>query len=523
MCCEIKEIFNSMKKLFCISLAAITYVSCCFGQNQQEQVEIQFTGTPWGVINVSENNRYLVGTRQYTEIYSYDMETKTLLTIPAATSTSDLGGVDITNSGVIIGNDDDKVPAIYKDGVWHKLPIPEGKFEGIAYSCTADGEVLIGQIYGTGTNKPYKVYPLIWYRQEDDTYQYENLPDPETDFIGGETQFNSPRFISADGKLIFGIQVEEHGRYFTNIIYTKNNSGEWEVSTPFVKYCFNPERIKEISASEPNLDDYTAGGGDYMENINRFLLDQAKWQYKLYTEGLTGLVLNAPSAVNSQDGKFVAFGSQRVKYTLVEENPSVEKEGGPVFPSIYNTETGELCELDYIENFAPYGISNYGDMIYSNGTCFYLLLHGEKQAINITDWLKDKYNFDLMASLPAKTEYVECDAIGSDLSFLAGTYRSVREDGELDKKEVFCLLLPSTGSLIETLNIAESEFIWAENKYIHFSSPVTQVYVYDMNGMQIGFENSVEHKLNMESFPSGIYIVKAVCNGKSIKGRIILR
>lgn len=492
-------------------------------QGQQKQVEIQFTGTPWGVLNVSENNRYLVGTRQYTEVYSYDMVTKQLLTIPATSTKSDLAGVDITNSGVIIGKDNDMVPAIYMDNAWHKLPIPEGKFEGLAYSCSSDGEILTGQIYGSGIDKPYDVYPLIWYRQNDNTYKYEKLPNMETDFLGTKTQFNSPRFISADGKMICGIQVEERGRYFTNIIYTQNSTGEWVASTPFVKYCYNPERFMELSTSEPNLKDYTSGGGDYMENINRFLLDQARWQYKLYTEGLTGLMLNATTAVNSQNGKYIAFSSQRTTYTLVEENPSVEKAESPVYPSIYDMETGELQELDYAENFIPYGISNQGDMIFSDGTYFYLLLHGEKEAVNITDWLKEKYDYDLMANLPANTEYIECEAIGSDLSFLAGTYRSVTENGDLDKKEVFCLLLPSTYTLIEALNTAQSKYVWTENKQICFSSPVTKVYVYDINGVQISFNNHVEHNLNMESVPSGIYIVKAICNGQEIKSRVVLK
>lgn len=504
-----------------LAMAAMLAPQTLHAQTQQDQVELQFTGTPWGVLGVSANNRYIVGTRQYTEVYSYDTKTKKLLTIPATNPDADLAGVDITNSGVIIGKDNDMVPAIYTDA-WHKLPVPEGKFQGLAYSCTGEGDILVGQVYGSGTDKPYKVYPLIWNIQEDGTYKMSYLPDPQTDFLGAKTQFNSPRFISDDGSLITGVQVEERGRYFTTIVYTRDEAGAWVASTPFVKYCYNVDRFKELSASEPNINDYISGGGNYKENLNRFLSDQAKWQYRLYTEGLTGFMLSA-NAINSQNGKYLAFSSQRTTYTLIEENPSVEKNEGPAYPSIYNTETGELQELSFAENFVPYGISNQGDMIYSDGYFFYLLLHGAQEAINITDWLKEKYNYDLMANLPSNTKYVECEAIGTDLSFLAGTYRSVKENGNLDKKEVFCLLLPSTATLIEALNTAESERIWVENRQICFSSPVTQACVYDINGIRVNFQSEVEHGMDMGSAPAGVYIVKALCNGQEVKGRIIIR
>lgn len=508
-----------MKKVLTATLALLTLMSPALAQ---QEVEIQFTGTPWGVQNVSANNRYLVGTRQYTEFYRYDMVNKELITVQATHSQSDMAGLDVTNDGVVVGKDDDLVPAIYKDGAWHKLPILEGKLEGPASACSANGEVITGQVYGTATDKPYKVYPMVWYQQTDGNYTYEVLPDPEVDFLGGKTQFNSPRAISADGNTIYGVQVEQKGRYFTNIVYTRGTDGKWTLSMPLVKYCYNTDRFKELQAEEPQLKDYVSQEGDYMENVNRYLLDQARWQLKIYTEGMTGLTLNAVPVVSSQDGRYLALASQRNTYELVEENPSVEVKAGPIFPSLYDTHTGELITMEQVTDFSPFAISNQGDMIYSDGVNFMLLLRNSQQPINVVDFLKEKYNFDLRAALPSNTQYIESAAIGNNLEFLAGTYRSVTPDGELDAKEVFCVMLPQMTDIIESLNTPASNSIKLEGNQLVFDGPMSNIRIYDMGGRQTMQASQTAHKLNVQQLETGVYIVTAHNQqGTLVKGRVL--
>lgn len=508
-----------MKKVLTASLALFTLLSPSFAQ---QKVEIQFTGTPWGVQNVSENNRYLVGTRQYTEFYRYDMVNKELITVEATHTQSDMAGLDVTNDGVVVGKDDDMVPAIYKDGAWHKLPILEGKLEGPASACSANGEVITGQVYGTAADKPYKVYPMVWYQQPDGSYTYEVLPDPEVDFLGGKSQFNSPRAISADGNTIYGVQVEQKGRYFTNIVYTRGEDGQWTLSMPLVKFCYNTERFKELQAEEPQLKDYVSQEGDYMENVNRYLLDQARWQLQIYNEGMTGLTLNAVPVVSSQDGRYLALASQRNTYELVEENPSVEVTAGPVFPSIYDTQTGELKTLEQVTDFSPHAISNQGDMIYSDGTNFFLLLHDSQQPINVVDFLKEKYDFDLLAALPSNTQYIESAAIGSNFEFLAGTYRSVTSDGDLDAKEVFCLLLPQLTDIIESLNTPANNSIKLEGDRLVFDGPMTDVRIFDMGGRPTMQAERADQQLDVSHLDPGVYVVTALtAQGANIKGRVI--
>ena len=62
------------KKFTLIALMLLTAVF----SHAVEKPEIVFTGTPWGTMGISGNGRYIVGTRQYTEAYRFDIKEKRL-------------------------------------------------------------------------------------------------------------------------------------------------------------------------------------------------------------------------------------------------------------------------------------------------------------------------------------------------------------------------------------------------------------------------------------------------------------
>ena len=233
-----------MKHYFYISLISAAFAVQVSAQSQTgNNPQVIFTGTSVNVKGISNNGRYICGARMYEEAYRFDLEEKALITIPATDSYSDMAALDVTDDGTLVGKNDKKQPAIYRDSVigWEALPYPEGEWQdGCCAQCTGDGKYITGYIIGKGNaSSPYKTIPALWEKQEDDNYKYIGLPNPETDFLGGKTQFISPRAISPDGKTIIGVMMEQRGSYSQVIIYHKKDNGEWEYETPFVSYTYN--------------------------------------------------------------------------------------------------------------------------------------------------------------------------------------------------------------------------------------------------------------------------------------------
>lgn len=494
---------------------------------QGTKPEVVFTGTPWSVQNVSENGRYICGTRQYEEIYRYDLQERKLITVPAEASTSGIAALDVTNDGTLAGCADGSVelPALYKDGEWTMLPMPEGAQDGSAMQITGDGNTIVGLVMGSGSDKPYKVVPLVWEKQGDGSYKYVLLPDPETDFLGGKTQFVSPRSISDDGNIIVGIMMEQDGSYSTDIVYHKNSDGTWSYDLPLASLCYDGDKYQELKAEEPQLSEYSREEGEsYMKMIERFQKDHAKWEYEFYNGFMTGKQFLTAPVVTSQDGTYLALATVVNTYTYEEGAQFIEKHQSDVYPSLYNMKTKELVEMPEVTGFRPYGVSNFGDMIYSDGTVFYILPHGEKQYIDVTEWLKNEYDFDLMAALPENTEYVESEAVAGDMSMIAGEYRSVTPEGGLDTQEIFCVLLPEgTSSIIKTLNTPESNLVAVEGGKLVFGGNAEDIRVYDICGREAMSAANASGSLDISRMKRGIYVVEATVGGKAVRCKVMKR
>lgn len=516
-----------MKKRSLLLFMGSCLCSCVYAQVVDTQPEVLFTGTPWSVQNVSGNGRYICGTRQYSEVYRYDLSEKKLLTVETASSKSNLAALDVADDGMLVGcNDGDaKLPAVYtEENGWELLPMPEAGREGSAQAVTGDGNTIVGMVYGSSVEKPYEVLPVVWNRKNDGAYEYAVLPNPETDFLGGKTQFVSPRAISDDGRIVAGVMVEEHGFYFTNIVWYKNDNGTWSYELPTASLCYDSEKYQEFKAKEPMFGNYTLEDGeDYFQMVERFQKDYAKWEYEFRNAFMTGKEYGATPVLISQDGTYMALSTVVNTYTYEEGAISIQKEQSEPYPSLYNLKTKKLVEMPEITGFVPYGVSNYGDMIYSDGYVFYILPHDEMQYKDVGDWLKEKYEFDLRAALPDNTEYVSCEAVAGDMSMIAGSYRSVTSDGELDTKEVFCVMLPELSSAIQTLDLPENKKIAISGDRLVFSGAAREVRVYDIVGGEVLSEAGPVESVCMAGLHKGIYAVSALIDGNAVKCKVIKR
>ena len=495
-----------------------------------EECDVIFTSTPWFTMGISGNGRYIVGTRQYTEAYRFDILEERLMVLPATGEYDDMCFSDVSDEGLIVGKDHDMLPAIFRfeTNSWERLPFPYTQItEGYANSITPDGKVIVGFIMGSmDYDKPYTVFPCIWRLQEDGSWVYEELPNPETDFLGTKTQFISTRTITADGNTVIGVCVEKKGRYYQPIVYRYNGT-EWTYEYPFFEMTFNGNDIyNKWMAEEPYMYDYITvepGDPEYMFQVEEYQAVFAEWQYNFWSEWKTGFEVTSVPVIMSDNGKWLAPMATESVYSWEPGYLSIEKESRS-YATLYNLETGELTKFENLGanmGWYSYGVSNDGDIISSDGIDFYLKPAGTDKAFELSEWLHDEYQFDLWTYLPPNTEYIECSSISSDMTVIVGVYRSVTPEGELDNKEVFCVKLPGFMSNIkETLNTPQNSDIVMAGNELRFGSEATDIVVYDLCGKQVMSHNARTSTLNVEALSDGVYVVKAEMNGAVATGKV---
>ncbi|GAB6975815.1 T9SS type A sorting domain-containing protein [Prevotella falsenii] len=520
-----------MKHLsFYISLISAAFAVQVSAQTQTESnPQVIFTGTSVNVKGISNNGRYICGARMYTEAYRFDIEKKELITIPAADSYSDMAALDVMDDGTLVGKNDKKEPGIYRDSEvgWESLPYPNGDWkEGSCTQCTGDGKYITGYIMGKGdATSPYKTFPALWEKQEDDNYKYVGLPNPQTDFLGGKTQFVSPRTISPDGKTIIGVMMEQRGFYSQPIVYHKKDNGEWEYETPFVALSYNMDVYKTWMDKEPQMKDYiTAHPGEsgYIEQVKTYQRAYAKWQFEFFKAWKKGPEFTSVPVIMSENGKFLAPTTVINEYSYTEGATDIELVSQLVYPCRYNTATKEVEIIKTVPDFVPVAVSNYGDMLSSDGEKIFLLLHENNEKIELSEWLNKKYGFNLYDKLPSNTEYLDCQTVGGSLDLIVASYRSVLENGDLDKKEVFCIKLPIVNNIMQTLNTPSSATIYIKDNMLMLTSSekVEKVSIYDLAGGKVFESASNQDCYDISSLPKGVYIVAAKVNGQTVKAKV---
>lgn len=211
------------------------------------------------------------------ELYQYDMN-------EATTEYYTIGGGNAFNThDMIVGAVSNFEPAVWYDGTWTKLPIPENTPKGtysMAHAVSADGNTIVGCI-ATGSMQEATsrtVYlPAIWQRSADGTFDsYEILPYPKTDFTGRSPQYVTAVWCSADGTRAAGQIRSYNGFANYPVVYTKGADGKWtykiygldEIVKPGPDF---PEWPKN-EPKEPKVDDYlTAADKEaYNEAMNKY-------------------------------------------------------------------------------------------------------------------------------------------------------------------------------------------------------------------------------------------------------------
>lgn len=494
----------------------------------QEMPQLIYSGCQYSVQGFSENGKWITGGRQYEVAYRFNTETEKLEMLYTPTDvtsgTSPFEARDITNDGTIIGIDHYGYPAIYRDKTkgWERLPVDSDFYveslASSAMSCTSDGKYIIGYLSTHPTDTPYKIKPALWTLNESGEYEYSTLPDPKEDFLGMKPQFTSPRVISEDGCRVMGPIVNKTGAFSMPIVWTRVND-EWSYDMPFVDIIYNLDKFKEILAQEPQMNDFiTAQPTDpnYKDQVNEFIAAQAKWKYKLYTEGTTGKDFAATSI--SRNGRYLYGTGASYEYTFENEEMQTIT---TAFPAYMDLVTGEYVELTQFKDYSIATMNDGGDII----TTSFTFIPAGDQTLNVkfADWLKEKYNgYDIYSELPPTFTGMSRPKISGDGTFVNAMYSAVNNEVPFD--ETFCLKLPKPLSeIIEVLNTPVDARIAAADGKINFSVVAQDVHVFNLAGCEVINSVAPTTVVDASSLNAGVYIVNASVDGERVNAKVYIK
>lgn len=504
----------------------------------QNKPEVQFLDTPWAVVGISQNDRWITGGRQYAEIYRYNTETKQIeyiypsAEVPDGSSAQEVGS--IMNDGTIVGVDDYGYPSILHtvEKGWEHLPVPDNFYEegqtSSAGSSTGDGKYIIGFLNLVPGDTPYHLYPALWTLNDKGSYEVSKLPEPETDFLGEKFQYTSPRSISEDGKRVLGVIVNRKGDNPMGIVWTKDAAGQWTYDMPILNIKYNLDRYREIHEQEPDYNSIVtkkAGETGYAAQVKEFINIEAEWRYKLYSEGETGKDFSA-TPIMSRNGLYMAGMGADFKYDLVtnEKGYKEVQTTGDTFPAYLNLETGEYTEIKSVPDMDIVGISNDADIVTTDNYDIYLILSNDRsQKISIAQWLKDKYDMDLGEILPSNLVANKKPRISGDGKIIAGVYTTQTDEGELDVQQTYCIKLPeAVTAIMNTLNTPSDASISVSNGQLVFSSNATDIHVFDMTGTEVLRQAEGSYTLGVGQLGKGVYVAKAKIGGKTVTSKFYL-
>lgn len=357
----------------------------------------------------------------------------------------DLGnGNSVTDEGYVVGSRYYRVPAYWKDGEWHDLPLRDDiteKTYTMAMGSSPDGGVICGMInVNFGSTTQVNMIPAVWERNADGTYDpYEVLPYPETDFAGRVPRYVTARYVSDDGKTIYGEFLCPTLSLTTYpIVYRKGDDGKWtyklygmdriyDTSVTFPKYpVYKPtypsmdsymteedneawlaavDKWKELKEawdsglSEENPADLYPQKIDYCSNAEQYNNDVANYNtaYKAYSDSLKTWQAVYDKAVTggayAYNGGVMSGNAKYLTQTLTMPSGKGFKSGSyPVLISLDGE--GTVSDTD-ADGMVANGVTNDGMIVAmkveDTGAYYaYVVEAGSTEAQKFEDWVATK-------------------------------------------------------------------------------------------------------------------------------------
>ena len=462
---------NLLKSAFAMAIALMTIP--CFGQNSKATIlPIVETSDEATFQGISHNGKWAVG-------YAFDNSGETAFNIAASKWNLETGertilteaeeGMSeancINDEGTIIGGAYLFQPALYKDGAWHTLEIPEGYTAGTVLDMTiVNGDTIcVGNVQSSDGNN-YAAAKWV-----NGTYERANPNSLRHDHLGEAANVNTCYAISEDGTVIMG-----------SLEYNA-----WPNTTPFV---INGEE-KFIIETETE------------QNKNLSYI----WEPKM-----------------SANGKFITGKYRHIIFNEGNEYASVD-----IYqPCLYNVETKQfqIFEKEGVE-WAGWDVDNNG-VIYANSPVNehpvrqgYIITNGN--AVELEQMLiengvtEEQIN---AASAPAFEEYDN----------KLGTIIAVSRDGKTiigcaGKATAYNWVVKLSDKTVNNDQISYNNLsALYNNGNIILSGAVDAIEIYDISGALI-MNQTIESASITANLKNGIYIIKmynnetnTVCTNKII-------
>lgn len=338
----------------------------------------------------------------------------------------------ISDTGVAVGNVNDKTASFFKDGVFYSLSLPNvaGINSSAARGISSDASVICGY-YDLGLDNGGR-RPILW-TLKDGSYTVEELPAPTKDFMGKEPQAVDALRVSAAGDAVLGRIIDWTGIYNMVIAWKKNTSGAWEYTIygeelvynadvklpeisfdPFLYYPNEPDVYSyltedEITKLNDDINEYYANGEvgtNPWDNKAEYISDpDKKAEYEALYAEYEILFAEYEHFWDVFDNQFLTGKAIDVTYINFGFNgryatATSEIKGASPFepamhsPMYFDLETGESVIYEKETDALTYGITNNGDLFYSNPymertRSSFVLPAGKDSPLSMGAWIRE--------------------------------------------------------------------------------------------------------------------------------------
>ncbi len=179
----------------------------------------------------------------------------------------------VNDQGIVVGYFGETASVLY-NGEVIEAELPECYVYSSFHGITPDGTRICGVVSNPDNQQGYEgcmYLPACFEMSDGHVTAITILPAPQTDLLGKVAQYSSAVWISDDGKVIVGQQIDYSGRYIYPIVYTLDNNNEWSYTLPTAS-LFNPDGI-ELPEDPGDFEYSPVEARDYMSEE-----EYAEWE-----------------------------------------------------------------------------------------------------------------------------------------------------------------------------------------------------------------------------------------------------
>ena len=245
-----------MKKLIVVSALALSLATNAAAQNVNvnESVAIEdFSIENVCGMGVSPDGRIVYGNNLGGKAVFYNLDSNDPMTMiesgPEDQLKLGLTVAGITNDGRALICDYLNTYFIdFTDMSKTFIQSPDPAYGVNTWDISNDGKIMACNL--TSTN--FVVIPMVGRLQEDGSYKLEYLEYDEKDAMGCYAQYTQTRYVSEDGKFIFGIQPDDRGMGGRLVVWVLQEDGSYKFTTPLDEYLYDFTYEKPGFAPEEN-------------------------------------------------------------------------------------------------------------------------------------------------------------------------------------------------------------------------------------------------------------------------------